>query len=239
MSQPNLIHSKLARRIFLLFICCALVPIVALAVLSYFHVTSNMRDQSIRRLSQTTKATAMSIYEKLLFLEAELTLVRAQWRQDLGNRSTDFASAVLNQGTKRFKALALLDGPRQIPFLNRIEKPPRFTSNRTRGIEFNKTIIKTSAVAEGPPRVFLALTTGDPSRPDALIVGEIDTAYLWGIGHQNTLPPGTELCVLDHDGNLLISSLGSFVHPMRLTFVEFYKNAGFTGGGKQYKPFSK
>jgi V/A-type H+-transporting ATPase subunit I len=26
---------------------------------------------------------------------------------------------------------------------------------------------------------------------------------------------------------------------MRLTFVEFYKNAGFTGGGKEYKPFKK
>jgi len=23
---------------------------------------------------------------------------------------------------------------------------------------------------------------------------------------------------------------------MRLTFVEFYKNAGFTGGGREYKP---
>ncbi|MBN2890859.1 MAG: hypothetical protein JXL97_03245 [Bacteroidales bacterium] len=42
-----------------------------------------------------------------------------------------------------------------------------------------------------------------------------------------------------HTLNILISSLGSFVHPMRLTFVEFYKNAGFTGGGKEYKPFSK
>ena len=44
--------------------------------------------------------------------------------------------------------------------------------------------------------------------------------------------------LLGHGLNILISSLGSFVHPMRLTFVEFYKNAGFTGGGKQYKPFS-
>ncbi len=42
-----------------------------------------------------------------------------------------------------------------------------------------------------------------------------------------------------HLANILISSLGSFVHPMRLTFVEFYKNAGFTGGGKAYKPFSE
>ncbi|MDP2424185.1 MAG: hypothetical protein U1C46_06015 [Bacteroidales bacterium] len=42
-----------------------------------------------------------------------------------------------------------------------------------------------------------------------------------------------------HLANILISSLGSIVHPMRLTFVEFYKNAGFTGGGKEYKPFAE
>lgn len=45
--------------------------------------------------------------------------------------------------------------------------------------------------------------------------------------------------LLGHTLNILIASLGSFVHPMRLTFVEFYKNAGFKGGGKEYKPFSK
>lgn len=44
--------------------------------------------------------------------------------------------------------------------------------------------------------------------------------------------------IVGHTGNLLISSLGSFVHPLRLTFVEFYKNAGFSGGGKAYKPFT-
>ncbi len=44
--------------------------------------------------------------------------------------------------------------------------------------------------------------------------------------------------ILGHSMNIAIASLGSFVHPMRLTFVEFYKNAGFSGGGKKYKPFS-
>ena len=39
-----------------------------------------------------------------------------------------------------------------------------------------------------------------------------------------------------HSLNIFMSALGSFVHPMRLTFVEFYKNAGFEGGGKKYKP---
>jgi len=29
------------------------------------------------------------------------------------------------------------------------------------------------------------------------------------------------------------------VHPMRLTFVEFFKNSGYEGGGNAYKPFKK
>lgn len=44
--------------------------------------------------------------------------------------------------------------------------------------------------------------------------------------------------VVGHGANLMLAGLGSFVHPMRLTFVEFYKNAGFIGGGKKYNPFS-
>jgi V/A-type H+-transporting ATPase subunit I len=46
------------------------------------------------------------------------------------------------------------------------------------------------------------------------------------------------LLLFGHSINLFLASLGAFIHPMRLTFVEFYKNAGFSGGGKEYKPFS-
>ena len=42
-----------------------------------------------------------------------------------------------------------------------------------------------------------------------------------------------------HSLNIFMSGLGAFVHPMRLTFVEFYKNAGFEGGGKKYKPLKQ
>ena len=45
------------------------------------------------------------------------------------------------------------------------------------------------------------------------------------------------ILVIGHGLNIFMSALGSFVHPMRLTFVEFYKNAGFEGGGKKYRPF--
>lgn len=45
------------------------------------------------------------------------------------------------------------------------------------------------------------------------------------------------IMIFGHGINIFMGALGSFVHPMRLTFVEFYKNAGFEGGGKKYRPF--
>ncbi len=42
-----------------------------------------------------------------------------------------------------------------------------------------------------------------------------------------------------HALNLALGALGGFIHPLRLTFVEFYKNAGFEGPGLEYRPFTK
>lgn len=47
------------------------------------------------------------------------------------------------------------------------------------------------------------------------------------------------ILLFGHSVNLFMAGLGSFVHPMRLTFVEFYKNAGFEGGGKKYQPYKR
>ncbi len=44
------------------------------------------------------------------------------------------------------------------------------------------------------------------------------------------------MLLIGHGLNIFIASLGAFVHPMRLTFVEFYKNAGFKGGGEPFRP---
>ncbi len=39
-----------------------------------------------------------------------------------------------------------------------------------------------------------------------------------------------------HVLNLLMSCLGAFVHPLRLTFVEYFKNSGYEGKGLKYNP---
>ena len=47
------------------------------------------------------------------------------------------------------------------------------------------------------------------------------------------------ILLIGHALNLFMCSLGGFVHPMRLTFVEFFNNAGFEGSGRAYSPFKK
>ena len=51
--------------------------------------------------------------------------------------------------------------------------------------------------------------------------------------------PFVLILVLGHVLNLAMSALGAFVHPLRLSFVEYFKNAGYEGKGTLYQPFSK
>ncbi len=51
--------------------------------------------------------------------------------------------------------------------------------------------------------------------------------------------PFVLILILGHVLNLAMSALGAFVHPLRLSFVEYFKNAGYEGKGTLYKPFSK
>ncbi len=49
----------------------------------------------------------------------------------------------------------------------------------------------------------------------------------------------TLILIVGHGLNLVLALLGAFVHPLRLTLLEFYKAVGFTGGGRPYRPFRK
>lgn len=69
--------------------------------------------------------------------------------------------------------------------------------------------------------VFTSLATG--MSPENIILGPIVTILIFVIGHSI---------------NIFMNTLGAIVHPMRLTFVEFFKNSEFDGGGQKYQPFT-
>ena len=51
--------------------------------------------------------------------------------------------------------------------------------------------------------------------------------------------PMVIILLFGHGITFALSMISAFVHPMRLTFVEFFKNADFEGGGKEYTPFKQ
>ena len=61
----------------------------------------------------------------------------------------------------------------------------------------------------------------------------------FGVGTIFQILGATAILLVGHGINLFMSSISSFVHPMRLTFVEFYKNAGFEMTTRAFEPLKK
>ena len=61
----------------------------------------------------------------------------------------------------------------------------------------------------------------------------------FGVGTIFQILGATAILLVGHGINLFMSAISSFVHPMRLTFVEFYKNAGFEMTTRAFEPLKK
>ena len=60
-----------------------------------------------------------------------------------------------------------------------------------------------------------------------MVVEKAGVAFLWG---------AIIIYVIGHLLNLLLSAISAFVHPLRLNFVEYFKNSGYEGKGTGYAP---
>ena len=61
-----------------------------------------------------------------------------------------------------------------------------------------------------------------------------------GDGHSWVLwIPFILLVLVGHTLNIAMCALGAFVHPLRLNFLEFFKNSGYEAAGRNYNPLKK
>ena len=60
----------------------------------------------------------------------------------------------------------------------------------------------------------------------------------FGFGTVMQIIAAALILLIGHGINLFMSAISSFVHPMRLTFVEFYKNAGFEMTSRKFEPLN-
>ncbi|MFH1984179.1 MAG: ATP-binding protein [Pseudomonadota bacterium] len=64
--------TRVARRVFLLFIVCAIVPVSVLGTVSYLQVNRNLERQHFQRLRQESRAVMLSIYDRFQLLQNEM-----------------------------------------------------------------------------------------------------------------------------------------------------------------------
>ena len=122
--ELTFLRSKVARRIVMLFIFCALVPIVALATISFVQVTNQLYDQGKRQLRESSKAIGMSIFERLSFLENELKIFSSSLNWSPGASTHRPAEEYSKHLKQRFKGLSLFtDAGKCIHFFGHFEQP--------------------------------------------------------------------------------------------------------------------
>ena len=65
----------------------------------------------------------------------------------------------------------------------------------------------------------------------SMVLGDGSSIGLW--------IPFILIILVGHTLNIAMAALGAFVHPLRLNFLEFFKNSGYEAAGRNYNPLKK
>ena len=206
--ERKFLQSKIARRFFLIFFGCALLPIISLSLLSFTQVTKHVKEQNQNRLRLVTRSYAMSIYERLLLLESTLHLVGSNL-EDILISNNEISTANLHaKFDGRFKGVSILsDMHAKKTLYGKLEDIPTPNTKEMQFINDSKTAILIRNPRHAPARVYMLRPFDNNLSYSGFIMAEINTNFLWGLGHENSLPPKTEILLLDHNKDVLINSL--------------------------------
>jgi putative nucleotidyltransferase with HDIG domain len=208
------LRSKLGRRIFFLFISCALIPIIALAIFSFTQVTRQLWGQSQERLRKTVKDTEMSIRERLNLIRDDMQIIASNWMAISRDFSTEKPMEFSASQKEHFKCIGIIDDSGQyMSFFDCSQDIPEITPAERDHLLSGKIFISakynqnnSSSVLKSSP-VYMSMSLDSAHKRQEILLAEIDPTYLWYAGLKDSLPPMTHLCILDESNNLLESSI--------------------------------
>lgn len=204
-----LFHSKVARNIFFLFILCALIPLCVLAYYAFNQVTGNLYSQAQEQLRQTSKASGMSIIERLQFLEAELDVI-SNSLQTGDEKMLAYSLHIHNyRHMAEFDNLVLITASGVAKtILGNMTVPPTLSNDEQQYLLSGEVLVITRPDAGSRTSVFMVKALGQPPASHDLLFCEIRPEYLWGEGFLSQM---TELMVLDQSNNILFSSFPEYL----------------------------
>jgi len=205
--EVSFLRSKLARRIFWLFVVCAMVPIGLLAFVSLRDVMAQLNEQSRKQLRESTRDIAMTICQRLVFLEGDLKLIGEVLKVDGSGRlpAQGEAPPIPTYLSRPFRNVEFVGGDGQRVLvsgktLRRVE----FTKGEQTFLEEGKSVLSTMKCDGGEACIFLSRKAKtEPGSAPGTLVAELDATAFWD---QDSLPQDKSLCVLDSEGERLFCS---------------------------------
>ena len=205
--EKGFVRSKVARRILVGFISCAILPVSGLALISFGQVEKRLLEQSERELRLTSKAVGLAIVERLSFLEAEMEIWAEKVRTG-SSESVPFPGSFEHK-LDRFSSLSLVTETGAIrPLTGPVESVPELSPAQQRHIDSGRATVTTRLRdGGGPAWLFMhrAVEAGNPGW--GTLVGEINPSYLWGEEFSPSYSPIVGLGVLDSHRNVIFCSL--------------------------------
>ena len=189
------LRSKVGRRIFLLFIACALIPIGGLAVLSFGLVSRELSEHSRERLRQAAKSAGMAIVQELYLLDTGLE--RLAFHLDKGIDEDfllreEFADRELRPS---FESVSLVSRGGEVKTVyGGMRNPPVLDKELGEHIKTGRPALVIRNYTDGSVELYMykVMDPSDPSR--GILVGKLAANDLWST---ETLPPMAYLTVLD------------------------------------------
>jgi diguanylate cyclase (GGDEF)-like protein len=196
-----MMRSRVARRIVALFVVCAFIPVMAMAVLSYDHVRKLLVNLGSTQLAQLNGAYATALYDRLLSVHVQLR----ETTNSLEAAAPPWSSEFKGHLKTRFDAIMIVrpDGV-TTALLGAARSLPDLTSAERTRLAKGGTILKTSDEGDPSSPIFVARAL-DPNSPrDGILAAELNKKYLWDDADE--LAPITVFCVVNDHGKLLYCS---------------------------------
>jgi PAS domain S-box-containing protein len=206
--KKTFLQSRFARRILLIFVTCTIIPLLALFVISYRHITEDLRDQNLRRLKQATKSISISIYERLLFLEAEMQLIGAGISPSANYDLALLLATKRRNESNRFQAMAIFDqNGKKTTLFGATDNFPSLSPTEIRALEKTHATIISQRQSNRLLGVFMVISCMLNDKTRCFILGEINRAYLGQVIADNIYSEMVDFLVLDSSKNSIISSI--------------------------------
>jgi len=206
--ELTFLRSKVAQRIFFLFVSCALLPIAVLAVISLTWVPKELQKQSLERIHQTSKSMSQDIPQRFWLLNDDMRVIASNLKASASQTYYSIPQEPESGHEPRFRGLLLIseDGTSRHLF-GHISNPPALPLETKKIILERKTVIITEYRKNYQTRIFMAIALDPELQNQDVLLAEINPEFIWFSVKEAYLPARTQVCILDKSNNILRSTL--------------------------------